>query len=540
MSSDEKRPEPTEPGAYYLADGRAGVEERGRARHDRTAQASAALLWSWWKVEQPLDQPLPWFGSMFGDIAARALEDTPQAEDLGARDELAKALARHVGRVLKRAGIGEGPPPGATGAPSPLATSNGVLLWTEQLAAYLDMELGKVGAELAAELRGSGAERIANPVDAEDVGHVVYDPFVGVILAEQLDGRPWAPWLQGAWLDALATAVWEDELRPRFKDPALTAHVVEVVVAALTGWDVDGELPGDKVIVDASGREVASLEGERIRHALAANSRGGVITADAVEAAGEGMLRARATIAAGFALHHAVATVTDRVRRGDSPDAVWPTWSAWVDEVADQAGRKVDSTLKKDLRWVAWFGNKAQLTLFDGRSVRGLWNLIAPDPFKRGRPPKDGQEVSFTYSPILRPDWAPQENPNDRNRGVRLVFIPPSIPLHPAIAAPNRAKAWAYSLFLLSSVTRRVAPQNATDGARFTTEDRMRVARSVALKPEDEARQLRQLQDAGLLVRVGEERLLLGRREAIELASFDSKHSKAKKKKRGNHPGKER
>ncbi len=120
------------------------------------------------------------------------------------------------------------------------------------------------------------------------------------------------------------------------------------------------------------------------------------------------------------------------------------------------------------------------------------------------------------------------------------MFIPPRIPLDERIAAPNRAKAWAYSLFLLSHVTRRLDPQHATDGARVTAEDRMRIARSVALNADDEARQLAALQDAGLLVRIGEERLLLGRREAIELASFDNKRSKQANKKRGKPPGKER
>ena len=188
---------------------------------------------------------------------------------------------------------------------------------------------------------------------------------------------------------------------------------------------------------------------------------------------------------------------------------------------------------------MAWFGNTAQIELFDGRTQRGLWLLRAPDPFKRGRPRKgESRVVDFTYSDVLSPSWSLKENDTDSNRGVRLMWLPPRLPVARGISSNEKAAAQLYALLLLAHVASGTKPRNVRDGAAVTLEQREGLATLAGLSLTYEARQLSALLDAGVVARVVEGRLALAGDDAVKLASYENTRWQAGSRKGSDRRGK--
>jgi hypothetical protein len=451
-------------------------------RHDRTAQAAAARLWSWWKPEPKLDATVPWFWSMLADKAAKALEGTEYANSIGTRDELAKALRVHAEKVLERTGIGRTPVPGVPGNKQPeqlamadtvphalTAAPNGVLRWTEVLAGYL-VELGAKGAEQAEKLRKVARDRMAAPVAKEDAGLVVFDPFVGAILAERLDGEPWKVWTRGAWLHALARAVWHDVVLPAIK--------AEERPAGLSTLFLDRA----RDAYTNPGREVSDAPGEAV-----VRSRGGLVVGKVPYISGATLQTAIALSEAStrpafpllisavvWKLHENLVRAAQGQTRGGYENVVtMPSVTQWSRELRVSPG---------DLKDALQAGQCLQVTDASGNVLGGLFTY----DIRRGGRGRAGH-VRITASAFLMEAMAGQTRDNF------APMFPPDAPV-PRVPSSDRATWGAQTVlfhFVILPRLRRDAGQLAQHGGVHLTLEWWREVCESAGLPSDMATQVR-------------------------------------------------
>jgi len=353
-------------------------------------------------------------------------------------------------------------------------------------------------------------------------------------------GRPVV--LLGVLAERLWARRWREEARKlrerRDKEPALTVRTVRSMVGLMSPATVAEERDGEIVLVDPAGERHGLIDLSDLRD-LMTGTKGGAVEPRVVRATAHELVRARRTVAGVHTFMHGIHTVTELVRAGADLRATWPSWHEWAGEVAGYAEISLTPDLRKDLYRMAWFGNTAQLDLFDGRTQRGLWLLRAPDPFKRGRPRKgDSRVVHFTYSDVLSPAWAACENPGDSNRGVRLMWLPPRLPVARGIASDEKAAAQLFALLVLAQVASGTKPRQVNDGAPLPAEDRERLATAAGLSLAYEPRQLAALVDAGVIARVVEDRYALAGEEAVKLAGYENTRWKARYQKGSDRRGK--
>ena len=426
------------------------------------------------------------------DLAGRVLADG------ATRARFAAELVTMARTVAERALTGDAP----EGEPEARALAREV---AEHFAAVLDGFDPRAGANV----RTAAVERAEAVLDGRKPPGALWILWTD----------PDAPEAPPRWLQMLARALWlgPDGWRaklaapPKFL-PGLTVRTGRALVDMLSPAAVVHRGPVVTEIVSLAGRLAGQIESDDVRRMMPP-----AVNAEAVRRMTSEIVKARAAVAAVYALVQAVYTVTDLENRGDkSLRASWESWPGWVAEVSSTFGVDPTDELAGALKRAAWFGNAVQVPLFDGRIQRGLWTLTAPDPFKRGAPRAgDSRVVTFGYAPIFSPGWASQENPDNRNRGVRMVVIPRTFPIGVADRAV-RAPVLLFTLDVLAEVAMCLNPRRGLDLAE---QRRAEIARRVGLPEAYALRQLSAMVEAGILEVVGPNRYRLGSEEARLKAS---------------------
>ena len=335
---------------------------------------------------------------------------------------------------------------------------------------------------------------------------------------------------------------WRDEAwksRKRSQMVAsLTARTIQSTVGLMSPATIVEKREDQMVFVSPDGERHGAIDFDDVRNLLTGTT-GGAVEPRVVQATARELVRARRSIAGIHTFMHGVHTVTELVKRGADLRQSWPRWVEWAQTVADYAEIKLTPSLKKDLYLAAWFGNTAQIDLFDGRTQRGLWTLRAPDPFKRGRRKKSQSEVvTITYDDILSPGWATRENQSDRNRGVKLVWLPHRLPVAQSIGSHEKAPAQLYALLMLAHIASKTKASRVAYGADLPMEERERMAKLAGLSLACEQRQLFAMVDAGLLSNVSNDRFALAGEDAIRLASYKNHRSIRRSRKGSSQSGK--
>ncbi len=343
------------------------------------------------------------------------------------------------------------------------------------------------------------------------------------------------------YLMVFAASLWESEWRAvarrayelSTRENALTVRTVEGVVGLLSSATIAHDNGETLALIDPDGERRGEIDLLSLQDLLQrSNSGGGVVTPEVVRATAEELIRARHTVAGVHAFTHAVQTVTTLVRGGHPLTSSWPKWKEWAEAVSDHAEVRLTPDLRRALYSVAWFGNLAQMRLFDGRFQRGFWTLSAPDPFQRGRRRRgESQVVDFSYSPVLSPEWACRENPGDRSRGVRLLYIPPRLPVGSRINPNQKAQAQLFTLLLLSRIAKHTDSRRVADGAVLTPDDLSQLARLAGLNLAYIDRQIDAMQDAGLIEQVTPTRFSLAGDKARQLAAYRKKPPRRRSRK---------
>ena len=330
-----------------------------------------------------------------------------------------------------------------------------------------------------------------------------------------------------AWL---ADELWAREVLPRLKRehqraaivPALTVRTMGLAVLALSPATVERVNGGRRELVGPNGRPVAFLEDDDVARALVAFR--GAVPVETARAVADELMQARQQLASLMGFIHAAFAATELARMGAGNSAQWDTWADWAEAVGDLWGVQATSSLRGDLYRVAWWGNLAQLQLFDGRTQRGLWTLTAPDPFKRGRPIVGASRaVVFSYAPLLSPGWAAQENPGPlidgrpTNRGVRLLALPDPAELPTGTRNPSvRGRLHVYTLSLMATLADAGDPEL---GSAWTAAAAERLRQRAGLAHDVAEAQVRALKDAGLIEEAPGDRLRLASPDARRLAT---------------------
>ena len=330
-----------------------------------------------------------------------------------------------------------------------------------------------------------------------------------------------------AWL---ADELWAREVLPRLKRehqraaivPALTVRTMGLAVLALSPATVERVNGGRRELVGPNGRPVAFLEDDDVARALVAFR--GAVPVETARAVADELMQARQQLASLMGFIHAAFEATELARQGAGSTARWDTWPRWAEDVGDLWGVRATPSLRGDLYRVAWWGNLAQLHLFDGRTQRGLWTLTAPDPFKRGRPTIGASRaVVLNYAPVLFPEWAAMENPGPlvdgrpTNRGVRLLALPNPAELPTGTRDPSvKGRLFLYSFDLLAALAAAGDPEL---GSAWTRADAERQRQRVGLAHDVAEAQVRALKDAGLIEEAPGDRLRLASPDARRLAT---------------------